>query len=83
MLMMMTVMMIIMIYADDIDGDDDDYASDIMTMMMTMLLQLHRRTIQDDVLGVGEKLDELGVNRKGLILRGDVVLVTDSTRVDS
>uniref|UniRef100_A0A1X7VKL5 Alpha-mannosidase n=1 Tax=Amphimedon queenslandica TaxID=400682 RepID=A0A1X7VKL5_AMPQE len=41
-------------------------------------LMVHRRLLYDDKRGVGEPLDELGVNGKGLIIRGKHLLILDT-----
>lgn len=45
-------------------------------------IMLHRRLLWDDSLGVLEPLDELGINLKGLIAKGKIYLLFNST-VDS
>ena len=37
-------------------------------------LMVHRRTLKDDSLGVGESLNETGIDGKGLRVRGTAII---------
>lgn len=48
---------------------------------MLFVLQVHRRVLYDDALGVGEPLNETGSDGHGLIIRGKYFQVCTNPKV--